>query len=129
MKGCAGRLEKKDINFFKSIGGQRKGPSRRLSPTSAENKVKSSEFRVRSRKDDPLICNTLCPLLCLPVRGRGAIHSVINHGRRRHSRPVFQRGKLQQNLGKHWIPPYQVRGRLRQARNDKLHKICVVMYK
>jgi len=30
--------------------------------------------------------------------------------------------------GKHWIPPYQVRGRLSQARNDKLDKIYVVMY-
>ncbi len=24
------------------------------------------------------------------------------------------------NPGKHWIPPYQVRGRLNQARNDKI---------
>ncbi len=33
------------------------------------------------------------------------------------------------NPEKHWIPPYQVRGRFSQARNDKLHKIYVVMYK
>ena len=29
----------------------------------------------------------------------------------------------------HWIPPYQVRGRLSQARNDKLDRIYVVMYR
>jgi hypothetical protein len=27
-----------------------------------------------------------------------------------------------------WIPPYQVQGRLSQARNDKLHKIYVVIH-
>ena len=27
-----------------------------------------------------------------------------------------------------WIPPYQVRGRLSQARNDKPYKTYVVMY-
>ena len=27
-----------------------------------------------------------------------------------------------------WIPPYQVRGRLGQARNDRLHKTYVVKY-
>jgi hypothetical protein len=33
-------------------------------------------------------------------------------------------------LKKHWIPPYQVRGRLGQARNDKLHKtygVCLLI--
>ena len=45
-----------------------------------------------------------------------AIHSVINHNRGRHSREGG-------NPGKHWIPPYQVRGRLSQARNDKPAKI------
>jgi hypothetical protein len=33
------------------------------------------------------------------------------------------------NPEKHWIPPYQVRGRLSQTRNDKLYKTYVVMYK
>jgi hypothetical protein len=28
-----------------------------------------------------------------------------------------------------WIPPYQVRGRLGQALNDRMHKTYVVMYK
>ena len=28
----------------------------------------------------------------------------------------------------YWIPPYQVRGRLSQARNDKWHKTYVVIY-
>ncbi len=42
------------------------------------------------------------------------IHSVINLNRARHSRESG-------NSGKHWIPG--------QARNDKLHKIYVVMYK
>ena len=33
------------------------------------------------------------------------------------------------NPEKHWIPPYQARGRLSQARNDKLDKTYVVMHK
>jgi len=33
------------------------------------------------------------------------------------------------NPDKHWIPPYQVRGRLSQARNDKLDKTYVVTCK
>jgi hypothetical protein len=48
------------------------------------------------------------------------IHNDINYDRIRHSRESG-------NPGKHWIPPHQVRGRLSQARNDKLHKIRVVM--
>jgi hypothetical protein len=28
----------------------------------------------------------------------------------------------------YWIPPYQARGRLSQARNDKWHKTYVVIY-
>jgi len=43
------------------------------------------------------------------------IHNDINHGKQRHSRESG-------NPGKHWIPPYQVRGRLSQARNDKPHR-------
>jgi len=50
------------------------------------------------------------------------IHSVINHNRVCHSRESG-------NPGKYWIPPYQVRGRLSQARNDKPYKTYVVMYK
>ena len=74
------------------------------------------------------------------------MHSVNNHNRTRHSRPCFRRGKLvpaeagsgnpgvvpakagNQGLA-YWIPPYQVRGRLSQARNDKPVNICFVMYK
>jgi len=33
------------------------------------------------------------------------------------------------NPEKQWIPPYQVRGKLSQARNDKLRKTYVAMYK
>ena len=49
------------------------------------------------------------------------IHSDINRIKGCHSRESG-------NPEKHWIPPYQVRGRLGQARNDKLHKTYVVMY-
>jgi len=42
------------------------------------------------------------------------IHSVINPSRGRHSRESG-------NPGEHWIPG--------QARNDKLHRIYVVMYR
>gem|GEM_PF-6839788 len=51
-----------------------------------------------------------------------SIYSAINHNQTRHSRESG-------NPEKHWIPPYQVRGRLSQARNDKPVKIYVVMYK
>jgi hypothetical protein len=40
------------------------------------------------------------------------IHSDINRIKGCHSRESG-------NPEKHWIPPYQVRGRLSQARNDK----------
>jgi hypothetical protein len=30
---------------------------------------------------------------------------------------------------RNWIPPYQVRGRLNHARNDRAYKIYVVIYK
>jgi hypothetical protein len=33
------------------------------------------------------------------------------------------------NPDKYWIPPYQVRGRLTQARNDKVYKTYVAMYR
>ncbi len=74
------------------------------------------------------------------------IHNVINHNKARHSRHCFRRGKLvpadagsgnpdvvpakagNQEEQKYWIPPYQVRGRLGQARNDKPQKIYVVVY-
>jgi hypothetical protein len=55
------------------------------------------------------------------------IRCVIHANKARHSRPCFRRGKLvltkvgRGNRGKHWIPG--------QARNDRLHKIYVVMYK
>ena len=54
--------------------------------------------------------------------------------------PYQVRDKLQQEsrrrpcegreplLKKHWIPPYRVRGRLSQARNDKSYKTYAVMY-
>jgi len=44
-----------------------------------------------------------------------------------HSFPDLHRDKLQQESKKNWIPPYQVRGRLSQARNDKLLRTDVVM--
>ena len=43
--------------------------------------------------------------------------------------PIFIGMNSSRNPGKHWIPPYQVRGRLSQARNDKLDKIYVVMFR
>ena len=49
------------------------------------------------------------------------IHGDINHSKSRHSRGSG-------NPGRNWIPPDQVRGRLSQARNDKLEKTYVVMY-
>ncbi len=68
------------------------------------------------------------------------ILSVINRNKTRHSCPDFHRDKLQQEprrrpcesrepVFKHWIPPYQVRGKLSQARNDKLSKTFVVVYR
>jgi hypothetical protein len=74
------------------------------------------------------------------------IHTDINRIKGRHSRPCFRRGKLvpakagsgnpgvvpakagNQGLA-YWIPPYQVRGRLSQARNDKLHNTYMAIYK
>ena len=53
------------------------------------------------------------------------IHNDIKHNRVRHSR---ESGPAKGGTGKHWIPPYQVRGRLGQARNDKEQKIYVVVY-
>jgi len=50
------------------------------------------------------------------------IHTDINRSKGRHSRESG-------NPEKHWIPPYQVRGRLSQARNDKLHNTYMVIYK
>jgi len=58
-----------------------------------------------------------------------AIHSDINHSKGRHACPVLQRGKLQQESRKKLDSPYQVRGRLSRARNDKPYKTYVVMYK
>ena len=59
-----------------------------------------------------------------------ATQGVINRGRRCHSRPASEVNSSG-NPGKHWIPPYQVRGRLSQARNDKRDKIhglmCITM--
>ena len=64
------------------------------------------------------------------------IHSDISHTKGRHSCPDFHRDKLQQEsrntllpAGRQGIPPYQVRGRLSQARNDRLNTIYVLMYK
>jgi hypothetical protein len=42
--------------------------------------------------------------------------------------PIFIRINSRGNPGKYWIPPYQVRGKLSQARNDKQANIHVVMY-
>ena len=54
--------------------------------------------------------------------GKDLLHSVIDYNNARHSRESG-------NPEKHWIPPYQVRGRLSQARNDKRHRTCVAMDK
>jgi hypothetical protein len=56
------------------------------------------------------------------IQTSNAIHSDINRSKGRHSRESG-------NPEKHWIPPYQVRGRLSQARNDKLYKSYAVTYK
>jgi len=68
------------------------------------------------------------------------IHGDINHSKGGHSRPVSRCGVNSSgnpdvvpakagnyHLGA-WIPPYQVRGRLGQARNDRLRQTYVVMY-
>jgi Tfp pilus assembly protein PilX len=61
------------------------------------------------------------------------MHSVNNHNRTRHSRESGNPGVVPAKAGNqglaYWIPPYQVRGRLSQARNDKPVNICAVMYK
>jgi hypothetical protein len=51
-----------------------------------------------------------------------SIHSDINH-----SKGVIPAKAGNYHLGA-WIPPYQVRGRLSQARNDRLRQTYVVMY-
>ena len=48
-------------------------------------------------------------------------HRDIGHNKAGHS---CENG----NPKKYWTLPYQVRGRLRQARNEKLHKIYVFIY-
>jgi len=50
------------------------------------------------------------------------IHSDINPNKRCHSRESG-------NPGKCWILPYQARDKLSQARNDRLHKTYVVIYR
>jgi len=61
------------------------------------------------------------------------MHSVNNHNRTRDSREGGNPGVVPAKAGNQcladWIPPYQVRGRLNQARNDKPVNICAVMYK
>jgi hypothetical protein len=49
------------------------------------------------------------------------IHNEINPDEGRHSCES-------RNPEKHWIPPYQVRGKLSQARNDKKEKTYTVVY-
>jgi hypothetical protein len=56
------------------------------------------------------------------IQTSNAIRSDINRSKGHHSRESG-------NPEKHWIPPYQVRGRLSQARNDKLYKSYAVTYK
>ena len=50
----------------------------------------------------------------------------------RHSRESGNPDDVPAEAGNHhsgiWIPPYRVRGRLSQARNDKWAKIYIVMY-
>jgi hypothetical protein len=48
------------------------------------------------------------------------IFNVIHHNEGRHSCES-------RNPGKNWIPPYQVRGKLSQARNDKIDRTYVVI--
>jgi hypothetical protein len=48
------------------------------------------------------------------------MHSFTNHNKARHSRESG-------NPESYWIPLYQVRGRLSQARNDKLHKTYIIV--
>ena len=67
------------------------------------------------------------------------IHNDISRSKGRHSRPVSRHGVnssgnpdiVSAKAGNYhlgaWIPPYQVRGRLSRARNDKPHKTYVIM--
>ena len=67
------------------------------------------------------------------------IHNDISRSKGRHSRPVSKYGVnssgnpdvVPAKAGNYhleaWIPPYQVRGRLSRARNDKPHKTYVIM--
>jgi hypothetical protein len=61
------------------------------------------------------------------------IHSDINRIKGRHSRESGNPDDVPAEAGNHhsgiWIPPYQVRGRLSQARNDKLHNTYMVIYR
>ena len=50
-----------------------------------------------------------------------SIHRDISSGRERHSCES-------RNPEKYWIPPYQVRGRPSQARNDNPHRTYIVTY-
>ena len=60
------------------------------------------------------------------------MRSDINHNKSRHScesrNPDVVPAKAGNQYLTYWIPPYQVRGRLSQARNDKWHKTYVVIY-
>jgi len=57
------------------------------------------------------------------------MHSVNNHNRTRHSRESGNPGVVPAKAGNqglaYWIPPYQVRGRLSQARNDTHCKVFI----
>jgi hypothetical protein len=68
------------------------------------------------------------------------MHSHINHGKGVIPAPIFiginssrnpdvVPAKAGNQYFSHWIPPYQVRGRLNQVRNDKLDKTYEVTYK
>jgi hypothetical protein len=43
--------------------------------------------------------------------------------------PIFIGINSSRNPKKHWIPPYQVRGRLSQVRNEKIDRTYVVKHK
>jgi len=53
----------------------------------------------------------------------------IKHGVNSSGNPGVVPAKVGNQCFAYWVPPYQVRGRLSQARNDKLCKIYVGMYK
>jgi len=59
------------------------------------------------------------------------IHNDISHSKGRHSRKSGNPDVVPAKAGNYhlgaWIPPYQVRGRLSRARNDKPHKTYVIM--